>query len=147
MYVRKQHIMERLVSNIYDFIITIIISAILIIGFDFINRSYLHLSQIRKNMIIIGICLIIYLFLYTILPLRIEGTIGKYIMELSIKPTKGRITFGRILFREVFLKHLLYFTVVGLIYELVFFIIKKQTVHDYYLKTTVEKKVMLDLEE
>ena len=122
---------DRIISLCYDYIFVIL--SILII--------YLVLNYwLKVDMwLIIVWSIIFYLILYPLICLLLKGSVGKALNDLYIEPTNGKITYGRILFREVIMKQLLYLTILGLIWEIIFFIVKKETLHDYYLKTVVKK--------
>lgn len=137
--------LERFISLCYDFLFVAITSYLFWIGLTFINNQWMHIEYF--NVITIIVCVIIYILEYTLLPLKLKGTLGHYLNDLNMEAITGRITVGRLLFREVLLKHLLYVTIIGFIVDIVFFIIKKQTMHDYFLQTKIIKKKILEEEE
>lgn len=123
---------DRMISLCYDYIF-VVLSVFII---------YLVLNYwVKVDMWLIIVCSILYyLIIYPLICLLLKSSVGKALNDLYIEPTNGRITYGRILFREVIMKQLLYLTIIGLIWEIIFLIVKKETLHDYYLKTVVKKK-------
>ncbi len=134
----KKYIMDRFVSLCYDYLFVLIVLGLSTSAIYILNKYLWNLEHVK--LIIIFINIILYLFAYTLLSLKLNGSFGKYLNDLYIEPTQGKITFGRVLFREIIMKQLLYITVVGLLIDIIFFIFKKDTMHDYYLKTKVIKK-------
>ncbi|HEY8364653.1 MAG TPA: hypothetical protein VIK84_03695 [Haloplasmataceae bacterium] len=128
---KRKYLVDRIISLCYDYILVI-----MMIGF---TSFILHYLKVHLAIIII-IDIFIYFFAYTYICYLLKGSIGKTLNDLYVEPTSGRFTFGRVLFREIIMKQILYLTIIGFICDLVFFILKKDTLHDYYLKTTVKKK-------
>lgn len=135
---KKKYLLDRFVSLCYDYLFVIIVLGLSTFIIYIINKYFWNYDHII--IIIILFSILLYLFGYTLLSLILNGSFGKYLNDLYIEPTQGKITFGRVLFREIILKQLLYITILGLFIDLIFFIIKKDTLHDYYLKTKVVKK-------
>ncbi len=136
---KKKYIIDRFISLCYDYMFVIIVLGTITLGLQFLNEILFHVNNIWLYIVLIDI--VLYFIGFTILSLKLKGSLGKSLNDLYIESTKGRITFGRILFREIIFKQLMYLSVIGFIAELVFFIIKKDTLHDYYLKTKVKKKI------
>lgn len=157
--------MNRLLAFLYDIVLQLILLLIIYIGLNFFSDTYLKHTTL-KNMVFIGAILFVFLILFTVLPLKLKGTFGKMMTDLEVVPTNGRMTIGRWLFRElifkylypylgvtlfiIFLKpkdfnYLLIYLGLGLFVEFGFILIKRKTVHDYFLKTKVIKKEKSDL--
>ncbi|MDF2699809.1 MAG: hypothetical protein K0Q49_1365 [Haloplasmataceae bacterium] len=141
MFVRKKYlVLDRLLALIYDLIFIGLSLLVIILGYNYLNTNIFKFGTTLKNIILIFICFLVYLIEFTVLPLLIKSTVGKYLTELEIISTQGKITFGRLLFREMILKHILYLSVIGFIADCFYFMVKKQTIHDFLLKTSVIHK-------
>jgi len=128
--VKLKFYVDRIISLLYDYIFVI-----LLLGFI---SLILYLFQVPLTIIIICDGLT-YFIGYPLICLKLQGSFGKSLNDFIVEPTLGKITYGRVLFREVFMKQLLYLTVIGFLFAVIFFIIKKETLHDFYLKTQVKK--------
>ncbi|QVK18012.1 RDD family protein [Mycoplasmatota bacterium] len=135
---KKKYVLDRFISLCYDYIFVIIVLGIITFGLDFLNKQYVHFNH--SWYVIIAIDVFVYLFGFSFIYLKLDGSVGKSLNDFYIESTYGTITYGRILFREIIMKQLFYLTVIGFLIEVIFFIVKKDTIHDYYLKTKVIKK-------
>jgi hypothetical protein len=158
--------LNRLLAVVYDIIIQVLILIIVLFGIEYLNNSFFKLNETQKNWVILGVGFIVLMLFFGIIPLKLKGTIGKYLVELEVVSTKGKFTFGRWIFRELILKygylylgliiliqiealeliHYTFYLIFGLIIELFFIIVKRKTIHDYYLKTFV-KKTLIKVEQ
>jgi hypothetical protein len=95
---------------------------------------------------------------FAILPLKLNGTIGKYLTETQVLTSNGRFTIGRWFIRELVLKYgyfyigigltmrckninyLVFYIGFGLLVSLLFIMVKRMTIHNFYMKTYVIKK-------
>jgi len=135
---KKNYFFDRLMSLCYDYLFVIIIMGFIAFGLYYLNDQVIKIPYFIIVIIIIEA--VFYFIIYPLICLKLKGSLGKSLNDLYIEPTLGHITYGRILFREIFLKQILYITIIGIIVEIFFYLIKKQTLHDYYLKTKVLKK-------
>ncbi len=135
---KNKNILDRLMSLAYDYIFVSLVLLVITVGLNVLNQKMIELKHIWYYMI--GINVFIYFIMMPMIYKKLEGSLGKSLNDLYVVPTKGKITYGRILFREIIMKQLLYLTLIGIIVEIVFYLVKKETLHDYYLKTTVKKK-------
>jgi len=138
----KKYALERLKSLCYDYIFALLILAIITFVLEFVFKTWQILGYSWYIIIILDI--MIYFIGFPFIYFKLDGSVGKSLNDLYIESTKGNITFGRILFREIIMKQLLYLTIIGIIVEIIFFILKRETLHDYYLKTVVRKKVIIN---
>ena len=122
----------------YDYIFVLLLVTLISFGLDYLNRKYFHMLHFVYLIIIVNA--LVYFVVFPLVSLKLNGSIGKSLNDLYVNPTNGKMTYGRILFREILMKQILYLTIIGFIYDFIFFITKKETLHDYYLKTTVYKK-------
>jgi RDD family len=159
-------VLNRLLAVVYDIIIQIIIVIIVLFGVEYLNTTIFKLDNNERDWIMWGIGLILFFIFFGLIPIKLKGTIGKFLVELEVISTKGKFTFGRWIFRELFLKygylylglilliqietieviHFIFYLIFGLIMELFFIIVKRKTIHDYYLKTIV-KKTLIKVEQ
>lgn len=129
---KKNRIFERFISLCYDYIFVLIVLALVTFSLYFIMGKHWF--------IIIMVDILVYFIVIPFVYFKLNGSLGKNLNEMYVKPTLGKMTFGRVLFREILFKQLFYLTGVGLIAEVIFLVIKRETMHDYYLKTKVLKK-------
>ncbi len=135
---KKNYFFDRLMSLFYDYLFVIITMGVIAFGLYYLDKNVMEIPYFYIVLVIIEV--FFYFIIYPLICLKLKGSLGKSLNDLYIEPTLGRITYGRILFREVFLKQLFYLTIIGIIVEIIFYLSKKQTLHDYYLKTKVLKK-------
>lgn len=151
--------LNRALAFVYDIIIQLIVLLAVVLG---VNSLYLELWQTQA--IIWGLCILLWLFLHTILPLKLKGTLGKFLADLQVVPTNGHLTFGRWLFREIILKYLypyagivallsLYprfggkvfiafqvYVGIWIVIQILCIIMKGKPLHDYLMRTNVVAK-------
>lgn len=126
-----KNFVDRIISVFYDYIFVVL----------FIGIMSLLLYMLDVKLWLIIVCGVLFYFIvYPIICFILKGSVGKALNDLYVEATYGKMTYGRVLFREVIMKQLLYLTIIGLIIEIIFFIVKKELMHDYYLKTIVKKK-------
>lgn len=164
---KKLTIFNRLSALLYDIILQFLLAIVVLLGFNYLNKRFFHFDDIIRNVIMIIAYFVLFILLFTVLPKKLKGTLGKYFAELEVITNHGKITFGRWLFREFVFKYfypylgialtlsfsfikpiyLAIYLAVGLGIEIIFIIMKRKTIHDYFLKTAVVKRTDANTEK
>lgn len=106
-----------------------------IVGLFDVQDGFLYIIKLTLNFMVL---LSIYIFTFALIPSFNGKTVGKMILQLRVVPTAGKLTFGRMLFREILLKHIFYGLGLGIIIDLILVgLFKKVPVHDELLQTKV----------
>ena len=159
---KKLLLYRRFIALIYDIVLQITLIFIVMLGIKFLEIPYLQLNQFNHTLLMSGIGFLLYIIFFGILPFKLKGTIGKYFADVMVVATKGKFTIGRWIFRELVFKYLyfyigiaftvyfiemtniflylLFFISFGFLVEILFIIVKKEALHNYYLKTSVVKR-------
>lgn len=138
--VKESMFINRVVAMGYDLVLLMILAVIALLGAGYLNKEYFLLNDTYFYTIAGVIFFILYFIFFVIIPVKLKGTVGKSFCDLEVKPTFGKMTMGRWLFRELIFKYLFYLTLIGIIIDILYMIFKHKTVHDEYLKTIVVKK-------
>jgi len=157
----------KLFNQILAFIYDVIIQVLLVLG-TYLLFEHVLLDGVKntytKNAIIAVASIIILILYLAVIPIKLRGTIGKYMADLEVVATKGKFTFGRWLFREAVIKYgfiyigvavlllfpkikpLFFFIYIGIgfLIQLLFIIVRRKSIHDYLLKTKVITKDAVD---
>ncbi len=135
---KKKYIIDRIMALCYDYIFVLLLVTLISFGLDYLNQKYFHMQHFVYLIIVVNV--LVYVIVFPLISLKLNGSIGKSLNDLYVNPTNGKMTYGRVLFREILMTQILYLTIIGFVCDIIFFITKKETLHDYYLKTTVYKK-------